>query len=62
MLLLTVSDVSQNEPPLSMNNCSSESQLHDKEYLFWMSMPNKISVFDTLSHLMKVCENLKFAM
>ena len=45
-----------------MNNCLSESQLYDREYLFWMSMPNKISVSGSLSHIMKVCENLKFVM
>ena len=45
-----------------MNNCLSESQQYDREYLFWMSVPNKISVSDSLSHMMKVCENLRFAM
>ena len=63
MLLLTVSSVSKNEPSLCMNNCLSKSQQYNREYLFWMSMPwNKILVSGSMSHMMKVCENLKFAM
>ena len=50
----------KNEPSLCMNNCLSKSQLYDREYLSWISMPNKISVSGSLSHIKKVCENLKF--
>ena len=45
-----------------MNNCLSVSQLYDSEYLFFVSIPNKISVYGSLSHMMKVWENLKLAM
>ena len=45
-----------------MNNCLSTSQLYDREYLFCMSMPNKISVSSSLSHVTKVLENMKLAM
>ena len=38
------------ESSLSMNNCLSESQLYDREYLFCISVPNKISVSSSLSH------------
>ena len=44
-----------------MNNCSSESQLYDREYVFCISMPNKISLSGSLSHMRKVWENLKLA-
>ena len=42
-----------------MNNCLFASQLYDEEYLFCISMPNKISVPSSLSHMMKVWKNLK---
>ena len=45
-----------------MNDCLFASQLYDIEYLFCMSIPNKISVLDSLLHMMKVWENLKLAM
>ena len=45
-----------------MNNCLSASQLYNREYLFCMSIPNKISVSGSLSHMMKVRENFKLGM
>ena len=45
-----------------MNNCLSESQLYDREYFFYMSMPDKIPVSGNLSLMMKVWENMKLAM
>ena len=45
-----------------MNNCLSASQLYDREYLFYISMPNKISVSDSLSHTLKEWENLKLTL
>ena len=45
-----------------MNNGVSQSQLYDREYPFWISMPNKISVSDSLSHITKVWENVKLVM
>ena len=51
----------KNEPSLCMNSCFSTSQLYDKDYLFCMCMPHKLSVSGSLSHMMKVWENLKFA-
>ena len=45
-----------------MNNCLSQFQLYDREYLFCLSMPDKISVSSSLPHMMKVWENLKLAM
>ena len=52
----------KNESSLCMNNCLSESQLYDTEYLFCISRPNKISVSGSLSHMMKVLENSNLAM
>ena len=52
----------KNEPSLCKTSCLSTSQLYDKEYLFCMSMPNKISVSGSLSHMIKVWENLKLVM
>ena len=52
----------KNKPSLCMNNCLFQSQLYDREHLFWISMPNKISVSGSLSHITKVCENVKSAM
>ena len=62
MWLLTVSGVSQKEPFLCMNNCLSESQLYDREYLFFMSMPNEISVSSSLLHITNVWKNLILVM
>ena len=52
----------RNEPSPCMNNCLSESQLYHREYLFCISKPNKILVTGSLSHIMKVWENLKLAL
>ena len=49
----------KNEASLCIYSCLSSSQLYDKEYLFSRSMPNKIFVFGSLSHMTKVWENLK---
>ena len=38
----------KNEPSLCMHNCLSESQQYDQDHLFWMSMPNAISVSGNL--------------
>ena len=45
-----------------MNNCLSESQLCARDYPFWISMLNKISVTGSLTYVTKVWENLEFAM
>ena len=49
----------KNYPSLCMNSCLSASQLYDKEYLFCMSMANRISVSSALSHM--IWKNLKLA-
>ena len=51
----------KNKSSHCMNSCLSASQLYDKEYLFCMSMLNKISVSGCLSHMRKVWGNLKLA-
>ena len=45
-----------------MNNCLSTSQLYDRDCLYCISLPNKIFVSGSLSHMIKVWENLKLAM
>ena len=52
----------EDDPSLCMNNCLTESQLYDREYLFCISIPNKIYVSGSLSHMTKVWEHLKLAM
>ena len=48
----------KNKPSICVNSFLSESQLYDREYVFWISMQNKIYVSDSLLHIMKVWENL----
>ena len=45
--------MSKNEPSLCMNNCLSKSQQNHRGYLFLVSMLNKISVSENVSHIMK---------
>ena len=51
----------KNEHFFCMNSCLSASQLYDKGCIFCMSMPNKIFVSSSLSHMMKVRENVNLA-
>ena len=44
-----------------MNNCLSASQLHDRVSLLY-GITNKLSVSSSLSHMMKIWENLKLVM
>ena len=61
MLLLTVPGISKNESLLCMNNCLSESQLYDTEYLFCISRPNKIYVSGSLVTFDKGIGKLEFS-
>ena len=61
-IMLLLIDCSASQKSQCVSNCLSESQLYNREYFFCISMPNRIPVFGSLSHMMEVWEILKLAM